>query len=77
MEENENLKKGAIVQLNPEICNNPRFAGCFMTVTEILSFGAQGYVQALGRNKEPGGQAYYRASWAEMELCGYAEWIIE
>jgi hypothetical protein len=51
------------------------FAACFMVVTEPKSFGAQGYVTALGENGEPGGQAYYRAGWDEMEFVGHAEWV--
>lgn len=58
---------GEIVQLHPEKCGNPMFAGCFMTVTEPKPWGAQGYVQMTGENGKPGGQAYYRATWEEME----------
>lgn len=68
------LYAGDIVQLNPETCRNPMFAACMMTVTEPKDWGAQGYVQSLGANGEPGGQAYYRANWDEMELVGKAEW---
>ena len=70
------LKKGWIMQLNPDTCRNRMLAGCFMTVTEPKNFGAMGYVTALGENGEPGGQAYYRANYDEMELCGYAEWAV-
>ena len=42
-----------------------------MTVTEPKAFGAQGFVQALGEARDaPGGQAYYRAKWEEMEPTG-------
>lgn len=71
------LKVGSIVQLNPETVGNKMFAACFLTVTEIKSWGVQGYVQSLGENGEPGGQAYYRAKWEEMELVGIAEWVIQ
>ena len=64
------LKVGDIVQLNPETCRNRMFAGCLMTVSEPKSWGAQGYVQALGQDGKPGGQAYYRAKWEEMERTG-------
>lgn len=67
------LKVGQLVQLNPEIVKNKMFAACIMVVTEPKSFGAQGYVQALGENGNPGGQAYYRASWDEMEPVGQVE----
>jgi hypothetical protein len=71
----QKLKRGAVVQLNPETVTNKMFAGCLMVVTEPKVFGALGYVQALGENEEPGGQAYYRARFEEMELVGEAAWI--
>ena len=69
------LEEGEIVQLNPEAVGNPMFAGCMMVVTEPKTWGAQGYVQALGEDGKPGGQAYYRAKWEEMEPVGRAEWV--
>lgn len=76
MEEKTNLSVGDLVQLNPTKVKNSMFAGSIMVVTEPKVFGAQGYVQALGENGQPGGQAYYRASWEEMELVGKAIWIV-
>jgi hypothetical protein len=73
----EQLEKGTLVQLNPETCRNQIFAACIMTVFEPKSFGAQGYVQALGENGKPGGQAYYRAHWEGMEIVGKTEWEVE
>lgn len=70
------MKLGDIVHLNPVTCNNPMFAGCLMVVTEVKTWGAQGYVQALGANGKPGGQAYYRAKWIEFEPTeGTAIWM--
>lgn len=71
------IKFGMVVQLNPDTVKNPMFAGCMMTITEPRTWGAQGYVQALGENNEPGGRAYYRATWEEMELVGMANWIAD
>ena len=73
----EAIRACSVVQLNPETVRNKAFAACFMIITEQKEWGAQGYVQALGVNLEPGGQAYYRAHWDEMELIGQAEWVIE
>lgn len=70
-----NLQAGDVVQLNPENVR-PEFAGCLMIVTEPKSWGAQGYVQALGANGTPGGQAYFRAKWDQMEVVGRATWTI-
>ena len=73
--EQQELKVGALVQLNPETVGNKMFSACIMVVTEPEGFGAQGYVQGLGTNGHAGGQAYYRAKWEEMELVGMAEWV--
>lgn len=71
------LTPGEIVQLSPEACRNRMFAGCMMVVSEPKAFGAQGYVQGLGANEEPAGQAYYRAKWEEMEPTdGMAVWVV-
>lgn len=70
-------KPGMVVQLNPRTVKNPMFAGCLMVVTEERSWGAIGYVQALGQDGKKGGQAYYRATWEEMEPCGYAKWTVK
>jgi len=72
------MKKGLsindVVQLSPET-ENKAFAGCFMIVTEPKSWGAQGFVQALGTREGPGGQAYYRAKTEHMEFIGRAAFV--
>ena len=71
------LTVGEVIQLNPETCRNRMFAGCMMTVTDLYSWGAQGYVQALGKDEQPGGQAYYRAKWEEIAPTGgMAEFVV-
>ena len=64
------LKINEIVQLSPETTRSMMFRGCLMTVTESKAWGAQGFVQMTGENGKPGGQAYYRAEWGEMEQTG-------
>jgi hypothetical protein len=73
MMESRHLHIGDVVQLSPNV-KNRMFAGCFMVISEPKQFGAQGYVQSLGENGEPGGLAFYRASWEEMEFIGHAVW---
>lgn len=73
MKATDELKPNMVVQLSPQV-GNPAFACCFMVVTEPKSWGAQGYVQSLGTREAPGGQAYYRAKWEEMEYIGAAMW---
>lgn len=72
------LARGTIMQLNPDpaITRNAMFCACMFVVTESKPWGAQGYVQGLGENGKPAGQAYYRAEFAEMEpTAGRAEWM--
>lgn len=75
MKNNENIKPGDVVQLIPEF-ENQMLAGCMVTVTEVKSFGCQGYVQCTGENGKMGGQAYIRPRWDEMEYVGQAPFII-
>lgn len=54
------------------------FAGALMIVRETKNWGAQGYVQVLGQDGKPGGQAHYRATFDEMEPTkGVAPWVLE
>jgi hypothetical protein len=69
------LEEGDVVQIGPE-ATNPAFVFCMMVVTEPKEWGAQGYVQGLGEDGNPGGQAYYRAKWEEMDYVGKATWGI-
>lgn len=66
-----------IVQLDPEKTKNPIFAGALMIVTEIKSWGVQGYVEVLGNGTDdPSGQAYYRAENGTFEPTGgKAVWV--
>ena len=73
--EKRKLKFGDVVQLNPETSQS-MFAGCFLTVTEPKSFGCQGYVQALGADGKPGGQADLRPTWEQMEFIGSAPFVV-
>ena len=64
------IQPGDLVQLDPEKTKNPMFGACILTVSEVRSWGVQGYVQGLGENGKPGGQAYYRATWGTFEPTG-------
>lgn len=65
-----------VVQLGPN-CENPMFRYCFLTVTEVKTWGVQGYVQALGEDGEPSGQAYIRVKFSDFEPVGRAVWIVK
>ncbi len=75
MKPGDPLEKGMVVQLSPTIANQ-MFAYCMMTISEVKTFGAQGYVQALGADGKPGGQAYIRVKWEDMEYVGRAVWEV-
>lgn len=80
MQADDELKIGDVVFLTP-MGSIQTFARQFMIVTEVYSWGAQGYVRALpkrdanGRARYPGDKAYYKAEWDEMTLVGRAQWI--
>lgn len=63
----DELSVGDIVQLDPEKTGNLAFAGCLLVVTEVKSWGVQGYVHGLGTRGERGGLAYYRAETGTFE----------
>lgn len=64
------LKVGDVVQIDP--ASDEVFGGCFMTVTEPKSWGAQGYCVGPDGGK---GLAYYRCKTENMVLIGRAEWM--
>ena len=59
---------GSVVQIDPE--HDGRFAACFLTVTELKSWGVQGFVKMPA-----GGEAYYRAPFEAIHYIGQAEWV--
>jgi len=64
------IEVGDVVQIDPE--HDPRrFGGCFLVVTELKSFGVQGYVTSCPND---GGQAFYRVAFDKIVRIGPAEW---
>jgi len=61
------LKVNDVVQINPSV---DRFGGCFMQITEVKNWGAQGFVAVPGD-----GPAYFRVKNEDMEKVGTAPWI--
>jgi hypothetical protein len=61
---------GDIVQVNPE---KEMFGGCMVVVTELKSWGIQGYVQSAGVP----GQQYIRLATQDFEETGgKAVWVV-
>lgn len=64
-----NVEISDIVQVNPD---KEMFGGCMVVVTEVQSWGIQGYVQSAGVP----GQQYIRLKWEDIEQTGgKAVWI--
>lgn len=64
------LSIGDIVQLNPNMRN---FGGCLMTISEIKSFGYQGYCSIPGEERR---LAYSRWEFKDCEYIGHCVWGI-
>jgi len=58
------IEIGDIVQVNPLL--NETFGGCMVVVTEVKSWGIQGYVQSAGVE----GQQYIRLNFDDFEITG-------
>ena len=61
---------GAVLQISPEYSET--FGACFMQVTEVKPWGAQGFVRVPG-----GGNAFVRVKWEHLEVIGMAAWMDE
>lgn len=71
---------GDVVQINPDLASsagNIMFAGCFMVVEEIKTWGVMGYVAVPQDRKTWPGAAYYRAKWDDFKLVGAAWWTLQ
>lgn len=62
------VEVGDLVQVEPE--SDKVFGGAILTVTEVKSWGVQGYVFAPGH-----GYAYYRCNHGDYAHVGKTEWF--
>lgn len=60
-----------VVQITPVI--ESKFRGCFMVVTEVKSWGVQGFI-SIPTGPEMPGAAYYRVPFEQVVRIGKAEW---
>lgn len=75
--EKRELKRGDIVQVNPESQlgeKNGFFAACLVVVDEIKGFGIQGFVMVPDTRGALPKRAFCRFNWADIELVGHCEW---
>lgn len=64
------IKFGDIVQVTPD---KEMFGACMVVVTEVKTWGIQGYVQSAGVS----GQQYIRLKFDEFEATGgKAVWVV-
>jgi hypothetical protein len=67
------LDVGDVVQIDPAMADS-FFAGCFMFVTEVKSWGAQGFIAIPGDRDALPGRAYFRCKTEDMKRIGRAAW---
>jgi hypothetical protein len=66
----DEIKFGDIVQVSPD---KEMFGACMVVVTEVMSWGIQGYVQSAGVE----GQQYIRLANDDFESTGgKAVWVV-
>lgn len=68
------IEVGDVVQIDPQ--SDDMFGACFMIVSEVKTWGAQGYIQVPGKGEE-GGRAYYRCNFENMMFVGKSIWVWE
>ncbi len=68
------VQVGSVVQINPENCPRKAWGGVFVLVTEVKSFGIQGFTACMGNTDHPPGAAYIRLSWDRFEYIGESVW---
>lgn len=69
---------GSVVQIRPD-GDHGGFSGQFLVVSEMKSWGVQGYIQCFHETdlKQMGGQAYYRVKFEDIAYIGTAEWVVD
>lgn len=71
----QGIDVGDVVQIDPATTTQGSFfGGCFMIITEVKSFGAQGFICMPGNRGEMPGAAFFRCKSEDMVRIGRAEW---
>lgn len=73
----QNVSVGDIVQVNPKTAEDLMFVGCLVVVTEVKSWGIQGYVPVPTSRDEAPGLAFVRLAADKFVRVGAVEWMIE
>lgn len=67
------IKVGDVVQIN-ETHGRKGWIGAFVLVTEVKTFGIQGFVHVI-ETHEVAAQAFIRLNWADIDLIGAAKLV--
>lgn len=66
----EDVKVGDVVQVTN--AEKGGWFGALLTVSEVKTWGIQGYMHCVDDIAEPGSQAYLRVKWDDLEWVGVA-----
>lgn len=69
----ERPSEGDIVQIDPG--HDVTFGGCLLMVTEVKSWGVQGFVAIPEKGGGTPGEAYYRIEHGKYKRIGPAMWV--
>lgn len=72
----ERIRIGSVVQITDMPPSHRGWVGAFLIVTELKSFGVQGFVQVIPTH-DSFGQAYTRVRWDQIDYIGEAEMLPE
>lgn len=71
MTKDERVKVGSVLQIDPQ--HDERFGASLLVVTEVKSWGVQGYIRVPQVPKAS--NAFYRVEWAKVEYIGESAWL--
>ena len=70
----ETFEPGNIIQITDP---SDKWYSCLIIISEVKSWGIQGYITIPRNDGEPLGQAYYRLKWGQFERVGNVEIFIK
>lgn len=67
----QRIAVGSVVQLN-ERASDECYIGCLLIVTEVRSWGVQGFIPVPHERGKPAGHVFLRPKWEALEWVGTA-----
>lgn len=71
---NTGVHENDVVQIDPE---KSVWGPVFVIVTEVRTWGIQGYFLVPENRNEPPGCAYVRVNHGDYAIIGHAEWVVQ